>query len=138
MMNNAGIGSFPARHSQNSEANLPLAMEGGSPKAIWEYPEDWWDKTIAVNLTGVFLGTKYAALQMKDQKPHANGDRGWIINVASVLGLGGTPGSVGYVSSKHGIYSRFPFRLFAANLNPRCDGDYEDGSVGLWTPPHPR
>lgn len=38
---------------------------------------------------GVFLGTKYAALQMKSQTPHANGDRGWIINVASVLGLNG-------------------------------------------------
>ncbi|KAF2713157.1 short-chain dehydrogenase/reductase-like protein [Pleomassaria siparia CBS 279.74] len=86
MMNNAGI-----------------ACEGGAPTAIWDYPEDWWDKTMAVNQKGVFLGTKYASLQMKDQEPHASGDRGWIINVASVLGLGGTPGSVGYVSSKHGV-----------------------------------
>ncbi|KAF2787354.1 putative short chain type dehydrogenase [Melanomma pulvis-pyrius CBS 109.77] len=83
--------------------NAGISYEAATPKPIWDYPEDWWDKTIAVNQKGVFLGTKYAALQMKSQTPHANGDRGWIINVASVLGLNGTPGSVGYVASKHGV-----------------------------------
>jgi hypothetical protein len=75
---------------------------------------------------------------MKDQDPHANGDRGWIINVASVLGLGGTPGSVGYVSSKHGIYSKFPAKKLVANHNPRGNGYHQDGSVGLWTASYPR
>jgi NAD(P)-dependent dehydrogenase (short-subunit alcohol dehydrogenase family) len=87
---------------------------------------------MAVNLTGVFLGTKYAALQMKSQEPHENGDRGWIINVASVLGLGGTPGAVAYVSSKHGMLTSIclPKRI-AANVKVRCDGHHQGGGVRL-------
>jgi NAD(P)-dependent dehydrogenase (short-subunit alcohol dehydrogenase family) len=59
---------------------------------IWDYSPETFDKVISINLRGVFLGTKYAALQMKSQNPDANGDRGFIINVASILGLNGTPG----------------------------------------------
>ena len=73
MVNNAGIAGMD---------NL---------RPVWEYAEDGWDKLVAVNLKGVFLGCKYASNQMRQQDPHANGDRGWIINLASVLGLGGSP-----------------------------------------------
>jgi hypothetical protein len=38
------------------------------------------------------LGTKYATKQMVSQEPGANGDRGWIVNLASVYGLGGGVG----------------------------------------------
>ncbi|KAF2010312.1 putative short chain type dehydrogenase [Aaosphaeria arxii CBS 175.79] len=86
MVNNAGIG-----------------IEGSDPRPIWDYPEEYWDKTQAVNLRGVFLGTKYAALQMRKQEPHANGDRGWIVNLGSVLGLNGSRQTAGYVASKHGV-----------------------------------
>jgi NAD(P)-dependent dehydrogenase (short-subunit alcohol dehydrogenase family) len=71
--------------------NAGVAFETDDPKPIWDYPEDRFDKTIAINLRGVFLGCKYASAQMAKQEPHANGDRGWIINLASVLGLGGSP-----------------------------------------------
>lgn len=70
--------------------------------AIWEISEEAWDHVLAVNLKGVFLGTKYAAMAMKDQDPHPSGDRGWIINVASVLGLGGTP--------RGGMFPLSPFK----------------------------
>ena len=32
---------------------------GGPLKAIGEYPIDGWDKTIAINLSGVFYGMRY-------------------------------------------------------------------------------
>ncbi|KAF2187953.1 short-chain dehydrogenase/reductase-like protein [Zopfia rhizophila CBS 207.26] len=83
--------------------NAGIAIEATDPRPVWDYPEENWDKTMAVNLKGVFLGCKYASRQMKSQEPHPNGDRGWIINLSSVLGLGGTPASAGYVSSKHGV-----------------------------------
>jgi hypothetical protein len=73
--------------------NAGVAFDSADPRPIWEYPDDRWDKTIAVNLTGVFLGCKFAAKQMKDQEPGEGGDRGWIVNIASVLGIGGTPSS---------------------------------------------
>jgi NAD(P)-dependent dehydrogenase (short-subunit alcohol dehydrogenase family) len=83
--------------------NAGISPEAGDPKPIWEYPNQWFDGAIAVNLRGVFLGTKYASLQMQNQEPGPSGDRGWIINMASVLGLNGAPGTSGYAASKHGV-----------------------------------
>jgi NAD(P)-dependent dehydrogenase (short-subunit alcohol dehydrogenase family) len=84
MVNNAGIG-------------------GSTPQPIWEFSEEYFDKTISINLRGVFLGIKYAAKQMVTQDPHPSGDRGWIINLASVLGLNGISNATAYVASKHGV-----------------------------------
>ena len=40
----------------------------------------------AVNTRGVFLGMKYAVTQMMKQDPLPSGERGWIINIASIGG----------------------------------------------------
>jgi NAD(P)-dependent dehydrogenase (short-subunit alcohol dehydrogenase family) len=55
---------------------------------------------MAINSTGVFLGTKFASAQMLKQDPHSSGDRGWIINTASILGLVAAPSSPAYCASK--------------------------------------
>lgn len=65
-----------------------------------EQTEAVFDKDIAVNLKGVWLGTKYATGQMLKQEPHVSGDRGWIINLCSILGLVGLAGAVPYCASK--------------------------------------
>ncbi|KAF1924879.1 putative short chain type dehydrogenase [Didymella exigua CBS 183.55] len=86
--------------------NAGIAVETGSshgPRPVWEYDESAFEKTLGVNVKGVFLGIKYAAAAMKDQDPHPNGDRGWIVNLASVFGLGGGPNSSGYITSKHAV-----------------------------------
>ncbi|KAF2628949.1 short-chain dehydrogenase/reductase-like protein [Macroventuria anomochaeta] len=86
--------------------NAGIAVETGTshgPRPVWEYEESAFDQTISVNVRGVFLGTKYASLAMKDQSPHPNGDRGWIVNLASVFGLGGGRHSSGYITSKHAV-----------------------------------
>lgn len=77
MVNNAGIALEASEYGQ---------------RPVWEFDETALEKTLQVNVVGVFLGTKYATRQMKDQEPGPNGDRGWIINLASVFGLGGGPG----------------------------------------------
>ncbi len=56
---------------------------------IHETREDEWNQVMAINARSVFLGSKYAIIQMLKQQPHPSGDRGWIINVASVSGLVG-------------------------------------------------
>ena len=56
---------------------------------IHEISEDEWDRVMGVNARSVFLGSKYAIMQMLKQQPHPNGDRGWIINIASIGGLVG-------------------------------------------------
>lgn len=40
-----------------------------------------------VNVKSVFLGCKYATAQMLKQPPHSSGDRGWIINMSSIMGI---------------------------------------------------
>ncbi|KAJ6190374.1 NAD(P)-binding protein [Penicillium mononematosum] len=83
--------------------NAGVAWEGKDPKPIWDFPQDTWDKDIAINSTGVFLGCKYATAQMIKQSPLACGDRGWILNLSSVFGLQGSVLLAGYVASKHAV-----------------------------------
>lgn len=56
---------------------------------IHETSEDEWDRVMGINARSVFLGSKYAIRQMLKQQPHPSGDRGWIINVASISGMVG-------------------------------------------------
>ncbi|KAF2429049.1 putative short chain type dehydrogenase [Tothia fuscella] len=70
---------------------------------VWDVEESTWDANMSVNAKGVFLGCKYAAAQMVKQDPGPNGDRGWIINLGSVVGLRGLPGVVSYCASKHAV-----------------------------------
>ena len=56
-----------------------------------------FNRLVAVNLGGVFLGCKYAVLQFKKQ-----GDGGVILNTASVAGLVGWGGTV-YGATKGGV-----------------------------------
>lgn len=57
-----------------------------------------WRRVMAVNLDGVFLGTKHAVKAMR-----AAGGGGAIVNVASVAGLVGNPGTGAYSASKGGV-----------------------------------
>lgn len=77
-------------------AHNNAGVEGAQASAE-EYPEDQWDKVLAVNLKGVWLCMKY-------QIPHmlAQGG-GSIVNTASVAGLAGVAGMSAYVASKHGV-----------------------------------
>jgi 3-hydroxybutyrate dehydrogenase len=63
-----------------------------------EFPEDTWDKMIAVMLTAPFLLTRYAWPAMKAQR------WGRVINTGSVLSVRGVPFKSAYVSAKHGIF----------------------------------
>ncbi|MDN3671269.1 SDR family NAD(P)-dependent oxidoreductase [Echinicola jeungdonensis] len=56
-----------------------------------------WDRTVDVNLKGIWLCMKYEIPLMLRQ------NKGAIVNTASVAGLVGFPGLPAYVASKHGI-----------------------------------
>ena len=78
LVNNAGIGS--------------------STFQIHEEPVDQWDRTIDVNLKGVFLGTRSAIPAMLDA------GRGSIINISSQLGIVGVHYSgAAYQTAKGGV-----------------------------------
>lgn len=63
-----------------------------------EADEDLFDRTIAINLKGVFLCMKYQLRQML-----AQGGGGVIVNTASVAGLVGAATMPAYAASKHGV-----------------------------------
>ncbi|SMQ47823.1 unnamed protein product [Zymoseptoria tritici ST99CH_3D7] len=83
--------------------NAGFAMESRTPGPIWELSTDLFHKTASVNINGVFYGVKYAAAQMIKQNPLPNGDRGVILNAASVLGLVGSEGAAAYCTSKGAV-----------------------------------
>lgn len=76
-INNAGIGSMPARTTDTTLAD--------------------WDRVMAVNASGVFYCMKLEIEQMLKQ------GSGVIVNTASIAGLRGLPNNVAYSASKHAV-----------------------------------
>jgi len=81
--NNAGIGPDGKR--------VPVVP-------IVDCPEELWDRTISVNLTGVFLCMKYEMRQMLKQR------YGAIVNCSSVGAFKAVPGFAAYDASKSGLF----------------------------------
>ena len=69
----------------------------GASAPTQECTEENWDKTIGVNLKGVWLCMKYEIPEILKQ------GKGAIVNCASVAGLVGFAALPAYVASKHGI-----------------------------------
>ena len=69
-----------------------------------------WKAVMAVNLDGVFLGTKHSMRLMAESTP-VNGS---IINISSIMGLIGHPGIAAYNASKGGV------RLYTKSVALSC------------------
>jgi NAD(P)-dependent dehydrogenase (short-subunit alcohol dehydrogenase family) len=81
----------------------------GTGTLVTEMTLEAWNRQIAINLTGVFLGCKHAVPAMR-----AGGRGGSIINISSVAGLEGSAGLAGYCATKGGV------RLFTKALAKEC------------------
>ena len=81
---------------------LDVAFNNAGVEGAWvsiaEQSEEDWDRTIAINLKGVWLCLKYEIQQMLKQ-----GAGGAIVNMSSVAGFIGSPGAATYSASKHGV-----------------------------------
>lgn len=75
-------------------------VAGGGPVHLLDATA--WDRVLDVNLKGTFLVCKHALARMLEQEPVA-GERGSIVNVASIEGLEGTAGGSAYNASKGGV-----------------------------------
>jgi NAD(P)-dependent dehydrogenase (short-subunit alcohol dehydrogenase family) len=69
----------------------------GAVRPLLDYPEDTFDRVLAVNVKSVWLGLKLVAPAIIRR------GGGAIVNTASVAGLRGTPGLVAYTASKHAV-----------------------------------
>jgi NAD(P)-dependent dehydrogenase (short-subunit alcohol dehydrogenase family) len=65
--------------------------------SLVEYPEEVFDRVIAVNLKGVWLGMKFVAPRLRER------GGGAIVNTASTAGLRATPNVIAYGASKHAV-----------------------------------
>ena len=81
---------------------LDIAFNNAGIEGVWvpivRQSEEEWDRTIDINLKGVWLCLKYEIRQMLKQ-----GSGGAIVNMASILGLIGSVGAAAYSASKHGV-----------------------------------
>ena len=77
-------------------------VSGRWSKGLLETTVEDWDAIMAVNLRGVFLGTKRAVAEMVEQEPIGE-VRGRVVVISSQHGLVGPPGHVAYAASKGGV-----------------------------------
>lgn len=69
----------------------------GASAPTQDCTEENWDRTIGINLKGIWLCMKYEIPEMLKQ------GKGVIVNCSSVAGLVGFSGLPAYVASKHGV-----------------------------------
>jgi NAD(P)-dependent dehydrogenase (short-subunit alcohol dehydrogenase family) len=88
----ATVDAFGGLHYAFNNAGIE-----GAPSSTAECDRANWDRTLAVNLTGVFLCAQAEIPRIVES------GGGAIVNCASVAGLVGTPGVPAYTASKHGV-----------------------------------
>jgi NAD(P)-dependent dehydrogenase (short-subunit alcohol dehydrogenase family) len=82
---------------------------------------DLFEKTIRVNLTGTFNVIRLAAAQMMANAPEPSGERGVIVNTASIAAYDGQIGQPAYAASKGGIVAlTLPVAREFASVGIRC------------------
>lgn len=62
-----------------------------------------WNRSLAANLTGVFLCSREAVRLMLRQEPDGDGLRGHLVQIVSGAGVHGWPGQGAYAAAKHGV-----------------------------------
>lgn len=96
----------PLQIAINCAGIAPVGKTIGKTDGIYgPHSLEVFDKTIRVNLVGTFNVIRLAAFAMEQNEPNAEGERGVIINTASVAAYDGQIGQVAYAASKGGIVS---------------------------------
>ncbi|NYT79428.1 3-hydroxyacyl-CoA dehydrogenase [Alcaligenaceae bacterium] len=85
------------------------------------HPLDLFKKVVMINLVGTFNMTRLAAQAMSENTPESTGERGVIINTASVAAFDGQIGQAAYASSKAGVAGMtLPVARDLSKLGIRC------------------
>lgn len=88
-------------------AGIGNAMKTASRKkdtgAITHFPIDQFDRIVQINLVGSFRCIAKSAVGMMSLDPLEDGERGAIVNTASVAAEDGQMGQVAYAASKAGV-----------------------------------
>jgi NAD(P)-dependent dehydrogenase (short-subunit alcohol dehydrogenase family) len=93
----AVVGAYGRLDCAFNNAGISGWMIDAGGKKTAEWPEEAFDRMIAVNLKGVWLCMRHELPQMQAQ------GGGAIVNTGSIAGLVGLPTSSAYVAAKHGV-----------------------------------
>ena len=99
----AGVECFGGIHGAVNAAGIAIAeklLGKNGPHSFESF-----EKTIRVNLIGTFNVTRLVAEALSAHPPSDTGERGVIVNTASVAAFDGQIGQVAYAASKGGIVS---------------------------------
>jgi NAD(P)-dependent dehydrogenase (short-subunit alcohol dehydrogenase family) len=94
------VAHIVARHGRLDAVVHAAGVAGGGPVHL--VPSEEWDRVVDINLKGTFLVGKHAVAAMLAQDA-VDGERGAIVNIASVEGLAGTEGGSTYNAAKGGV-----------------------------------
>ena len=90
----------------NCAGIAPVRKTVGKSEGIYgPHSLELFEKAIKVNLIGTFNVIRLTAFAMEKNEPNEDGERGVIINTASVAAYDGQIGQVAYAASKGGIVS---------------------------------
>ncbi len=86
------------------------------------HPLDLYQKVIDVNLIGTFNMVRLSAIEMEKNEQNSSGERGCVINTASVAAFDGQKGQAAYSASKGGVAaSTLPLARDLASSNIRVN-----------------
>lgn len=116
---NAATSAFGGLHGAISCAGVGMAMRIVSK--MGPHPLDVFRTVIDINLIGTFNMMRFAANVMSQNQPNDDGERGVLINTASVAAFDGQIGQVAYSASKAAIVGMtLPVARDLAKLGIRC------------------
>lgn len=95
------IETFGGLHVVINCAGIGMALRTTSKNGA--HPLDVFETVIRINLLGTFNVIRLAATAMAKNEPNSGGERGVIINTASVAAFDGQIGQAAYSASKGGI-----------------------------------
>jgi NAD(P)-dependent dehydrogenase (short-subunit alcohol dehydrogenase family) len=97
----ATLSAFGAVHIAISCAGITTGVKTAGKKG--PHPLDTFARVVQVNLVGTFNVVRLAAQVMLANEPNAAGERGVLVNTASVAAFDGQLGQVAYAASKGGV-----------------------------------
>ena len=96
-----GVTRLNGIHGLVNAAGIPAAERVLPREGV--QPLSHFERVVRVNLIGTFNAIRLAAAAMSANEPNAGGERGVIVNTASVAAFDGQIGQASYAASKGGI-----------------------------------
>ncbi|MGH8427833.1 MAG: SDR family NAD(P)-dependent oxidoreductase [Gammaproteobacteria bacterium] len=106
--NEREVAAAVAAAKESGPLGLAVACAGilGNKRALGKegpMPTEFFSRVIHINLIGTFNLAKSAAAAMAENEPGADGERGVIVNTASIAAYEGQIGQAAYSASKGGV-----------------------------------